>query len=32
VPAASPIRSVEDVDRAGVRIASGPRAAYTLYL
>jgi polar amino acid transport system substrate-binding protein len=32
VPAASAIRSVEDVDRPGVRIASGARAAYTLYL
>jgi polar amino acid transport system substrate-binding protein len=32
VPEASRIRSVEDVDRPGVRIASGARAAYTLYL
>jgi polar amino acid transport system substrate-binding protein len=28
----SPIRSVDDVDRPGVRIASAPRAAYDLWL
>jgi len=32
VPAGSEIRAVEDVDRAGVRIATAARAAYTLYL
>jgi polar amino acid transport system substrate-binding protein len=32
VPAGSPIRSITDVDRAGVRIATTARAAYTLYL
>jgi polar amino acid transport system substrate-binding protein len=32
VPEASPLRSVEDVDREGVRVASAARAAYTLYL
>jgi len=32
VPAGSPIASIDDVDRTGVRIASTARAAYTLYL
>lgn len=32
VPAGSPIRTLEDVDRDGVRIATAARAAYTLYL
>ena len=32
VPASSPIRTLEDVDRDGVRIATAARAAYTLYL
>jgi polar amino acid transport system substrate-binding protein len=32
VPAASPLRSLADVDRPGVRIATTARAAYTLYL
>jgi polar amino acid transport system substrate-binding protein len=32
VPAASPLRSIDGVDRAGVRIATTARAAYTLYL
>jgi polar amino acid transport system substrate-binding protein len=32
VPADSPIRSLEEVDRKGVRIVSAARAAYTLYL
>jgi len=32
VPAASPLTSVEEVDRPGVRIASAPRAAYDLWL
>ena len=32
VPAGSPIRSVADVDREGVRIAVTERAAYELYL
>lgn len=32
VPADSPITSVDDVDRPGVRIASAPRAAYDLWL
>jgi polar amino acid transport system substrate-binding protein len=32
VPAGSPIRTVEEVDREGVRIATTARAAYTLYL
>ncbi len=32
VPAGSPIRSIDDVDREGVRIATTARAAYTLYL
>jgi polar amino acid transport system substrate-binding protein len=32
VPAHSPIRTIEDVDHDGVRIATAARAAYTLYL
>src|SRR5262245_31615712 len=32
VAAQSPIRTIEEVDRDGVRIASTARAAYTLYL
>ncbi len=32
VPAGSPIRTLEDVDRPGVSIATTDRAAYTLYL
>jgi polar amino acid transport system substrate-binding protein len=32
VPAGSPIRTLDDVDQSGVRIASAARAAYTLYL
>jgi polar amino acid transport system substrate-binding protein len=32
VPAHSPIRTLDDVDRSGVRIATAARAAYTLYL
>lgn len=32
VPASSPIRSVEEVDREGVRIALSNRSAYDLYL
>ena len=32
VPAASPLRTIDEVDRAGVRIATTARAAYTLYL
>jgi len=32
VPAGSPIRSLEEVDRPGVRIASTARAAYDLWL
>jgi len=32
VPAGSPLRAVEDVDRAGVRIAVGQGSAYELYL
>ncbi len=32
VPAGSPITSVDEVDRPGVRIASAPRAAYDLWL
>ncbi len=32
VPANSPIQSIEDVDRPGVRIAVSDRAAYDLYL
>ena len=32
VPAASPLRSVDDVDRDGVRIAVGTKSAYDLYL
>jgi polar amino acid transport system substrate-binding protein len=32
VPTGSPLRSADQVDRTGIRIASGARAAYTLYL
>lgn len=32
VPAGSPIRSLEEVDRPGVRIATAARSAYDLYL
>ena len=32
VPAGSPIRSVEEVDRPGVRVATAARSAYDLYL
>ena len=32
VPAASPVKSIEEVDRAGVRIAVSNRSAYDLYL
>src|SRR5262245_35313740 len=32
VPPGSPITSVDEVDRPGVRIASAPRAAYDLWL
>jgi polar amino acid transport system substrate-binding protein len=32
VPAASPIRSIADVDRTGVRIAAAEKSAYDLYL
>jgi polar amino acid transport system substrate-binding protein len=32
VPAESPIRAIDEVDREGVRIATAARAAYTLYL
>jgi polar amino acid transport system substrate-binding protein len=32
VPAASPLREVEDVDRDGVRIAAGKNSAYDLHL
>ena len=32
VPAGSPIRSLTDVDRAGVRVAVSARSAYDLYL
>jgi polar amino acid transport system substrate-binding protein len=32
VPAGSPLQSIEDVDRPGVRIAVSARAAYDLYL
>ena len=32
VPAGSPIRAIDDVDRPGVRIAIADRAAYDLYL
>lgn len=32
VPDASPLRAVEDVDRAGVRVAVGRGSAYDLYL
>ena len=32
VPAGSPIRSVDEVDRAGIRIVSPAKSAYDLYL
>src|SRR6266851_7844279 len=32
VPADSPLRAIEDVDRNGVRIAVGAKSAYDLYL
>lgn len=32
VPAGSPLRSIEEVDRPGVRIATAARSAYDLYL
>lgn len=32
VPAASPLRTIADVDREGVRIAVGAKSAYDLYL
>jgi polar amino acid transport system substrate-binding protein len=32
VPAGSPLRSLADVDKPGVRIVVGPRSAYDLYL
>ena len=32
VPAGSPIRSLEEVDRPGVRVATAARSAYDLYL
>jgi len=32
VPVSSPLRSIADVDRAGVRIAVGNKSAYDLYL
>src|SRR5205809_2159020 len=32
VPAASPIRTIEDVDREGVRVAVNAKSAYDLYL
>jgi polar amino acid transport system substrate-binding protein len=32
VPAGSPIRSIEEVDRPGIRIATAARSAYDLYL
>lgn len=32
VPASSPLRAIEDVDRDGVRIAVGNKSAYDLYL
>ena len=32
VPAGSPIRAIEDVDRPGIRIATSARSAYDLYL
>jgi polar amino acid transport system substrate-binding protein len=32
VPAGSPLRAIEDVDREGVRIAVGAKTAYELYL
>ncbi len=32
VPAGSPLRAIQDVDRDGVRVAVGDRSAYDLYL
>ena len=32
VPAASPLRGLDEVDRDGVRIAVGQKSAYDLYL
>ena len=32
VPAGSPLRSIEDVDREGVRVAVGAKSAYDLFL
>ena len=32
VPADSPLRAIQDVDRAGVRVAVGDKSAYDLYL
>ena len=32
VPQASPLRTIEDVDREGVRVAVGAKSAYDLYL
>ena len=32
VPAGSPLRTIEDVDRDGVRVAVGDKSAYDLYL
>ena len=32
VPAGSPIRSIEEVDRPGIRVATAARSAYDLYL
>jgi len=32
VPAKSPLRAIEDVDREGVRVAVGTKSAYDLYL
>lgn len=32
VPAGSPLRAIEDVDRPGVRVATSARSAYDLYL
>ena len=32
VPAESPLRTIEDVDREGVRVAVGDKSAYDLYL
>lgn len=32
VPPGSPIRTIDEVDRPGIRIATNARAAYTLYL